>query len=312
MSILGDIFGYINSGRAASSVSNADIAAEHGVLGATSNGQAGISSAVDTARQTVNDASSGAIATVNAGATNANGTLSDVLQRTGAAVSPYLEAGAQGTAGLQAYAASNPQFTFDPSKYINSDAYNYQLKSGQDAVTNQMSAQGMGASGAALKELTQYGQGLASTYYNQAFQQAQSQFQTNQDTTLKNLQTLIGAGEFGTQQFNSVNNSTGTQQASNLMNAGTWSGNNMTNVQEFLSQLGLGGAEASANLGLQGAKAAGDYAVGAGQAHASGIMNQGAALTSGITDLAGMLSPMVGSIPLPGGNATTLAGLMGG
>lgn len=59
------------------------------------------------------------------------------------------------------------------SGYQASDAYKFQLGEGQNAINNAMAARGLGNSGAALKELTKYSQGLASQdaqqYYNNQF-----------------------------------------------------------------------------------------------------------------------------------------------
>lgn len=148
---------------------------------------------------------------------------------------PYINAGAAGTQALQNYALSNPQFSFDPSQYFNSPAYQFQLKEGTNAIQNNASAQGLGLSGNTLRDLTSFGQGLAANYYNQAFNQALGTFQTNQNTTLNNLSTLAGLGEFGTQ---------GNQNAINAENA----------------------------LQLQGAGMAGNYAVGYGNAMANKTM----------------------------------------
>lgn len=301
--IFGDVLGFIDSGRAAKSVSNSDIAAEHGVLGATADGQNGIASAINTGTANVNAAG----ANVNDAANAGNNTIASLYNDSRAALNPALASGAQGNTSLQAYAASNPQFNFDPSKYINSPGYNFQLQQGQDAIENTAAAQGLSQSGKVLTDLTKYGQGLASTYYNDAFNQAQGQFQTNQNTTLSNLQALIGSGQAANNTNANLNTTVGSQMSGNLTSA---AGTNAS-LQTYLAGLGVQGQESSGQLGLQGANSAGNFAVGAGNANASGIIGQGSALSGGISNLAGLASPLVGSIPLGGGNATTLAGLAG-
>src|SRR5690242_13817777 len=134
-------------------------------------------------------------------------------------LAPSIASGAQGNTALQAYAASNPQSNFNLQDYLNSPALKFQMQQGTEAITNNASAQGLGASGNTLKSLEQYGQGLASTYYNQAFNQAQQQFQTNQNTTLNNLQALIASGNVGNSLNLSATNTLGAPQAQNTINA---------------------------------------------------------------------------------------------
>lgn len=294
MSLLGDILGWIDSGRAANSISNADIAAEHGVLNAVQQGQAGVTGASSAGQANVNSALDFAGDRTGEASAFANGVYGDTLNRATTATAPYMQAGAQGTAALENYAASNPQFSFNLNDYFNSPAYKFQLDQGNQQITNAMSAQGLGSSGAAGKELTQFGQGLASTYYNQAFNQALNTFQTNQNTTLQNLSALINTGEFGTAQYNNANTTIGTQQV-----------NTNTNLNEFLSQLGLQGQEfnsstgmqgatENARLGLTGSELAGNYAVNAGIAHAGGILGQGNNLTQGASDVSSLLMALLG------------------
>ena len=89
--------------------------------------------------------------------------------------------GCEGNADLQTYAASNPQFNFDPSKYLDSDAMKFPGTAGRRSRPEL----GDGCHGLAAiaatpqKVLDQYNQGVASTYYNNAFTQAQNEFQTN-------------------------------------------------------------------------------------------------------------------------------------
>lgn len=293
MSIIGDIEGYISGGRAGKSISDANVAAEHGVLNATQQGQAGVTGALGTANQILPAAGQQATQQVGEATTGANSTLQQLMAQINGTYSPYVQSGVQGSTGLQNYAASNPQFNFDPSKYINSDAYNFQLGQGQHAIENTASSRGLGQSGAALKELTQYGQGLASTYYNNAFNQAQSQFETNQNTTLQNLQALIQSGQFGASGTSNATQNLGGQQAANTLASGYYGGNTNLSIAQLLSQLGLQGAEYSGDLGLKGSTTAGNFAVGAGQANAGGILSQGNAIAGFGSDLGTILAGLV-------------------
>ena len=189
MGLFSSIFGAIGANQAGNTLNNAgktgqaniDASAaagqgliaggEQGVSSATGQGQAGVSQATGAGQNAVTTAASG--------------------------TAPYLSAGNTGATMLQNYAASNPNFSFQPTQQQleSTPGYQFQLAQGQNAIQNTAAASGLNQSGAALKELTQYGQGLAGTYYQNAFNNAQQTFQTNQNATLANLSTLSNIGQ---------------------------------------------------------------------------------------------------------------------
>lgn len=311
--LVGDLFGFLGSGRAAKSISDAYIAAEHGVLGAVDWGKQNVGGAITAGQGTVNQslldaiqrmtqAGNTAAGAVGGATSDANNTLQNLLTNMGEKLNPYLQAGGQGISDLAKYASGGgPKFSFNYDDYKNSDAYKFQLEQGQQAINNQMAARGLANSGATLKELTNYGQGLASTYYNDAFNRAQQTFQTNQNTTLSNLLALSGQGLQATNQLQGAEALFGAPQAQNTLNAGYYTGNTNMGIAQLLSQLGMQGSEFNANLGVQGneflanqgllgSQLAGNYAVGAGTAHAGGILGQNQAITGGLTDILGLIS----------------------
>lgn len=79
------------------------------------------------------------------------------------ALSPYLSAGTSGIGALQA--------GFDPSQLTNDAGYQFRLQQGNQALERSLAAKGLGQSGAALKAAQDYGQGLASQAYNDAYNQ---------------------------------------------------------------------------------------------------------------------------------------------
>ncbi len=330
MSIFGDLLGFSDAGRAAKSVSDANIAAEHGVLDATGNGQTSINNSLTNTGVNVNNALSAGNTNVNdalqtsttnvnnagANVTNAANTANTGLEGKLAGIqgnlAPALQSGVLGNQGLQDYVNSKPKFSFNYDDYKNDPAYQFQLSQGQNAITNQAAASGLQQGGGTLAALTQFGQGLAATHYNDAFNRAQSQFQTNQNTTLANLQALIGSGATANTTNAASTLATGGLESANT----TGAANTNAGLQEFLgglntagqsdlahlntgSQLGLGqlnlsGQVSGANLGLQGATTAGNFATGAGNAHGAGIIGQGAALNSLIGDSAGLFTSFLG------------------
>jgi len=81
-------------------------------------------------------------------------------------LNPYNEIGNYGRNALASvYRGGEPDYT----AFTNSPGYQFQFNEGQKAVENSGSARGMNLSGAQLKGLTRYGQGAASTGFNDWF-----------------------------------------------------------------------------------------------------------------------------------------------
>jgi len=334
VSLFSDVAGIFTAGRSAKAISDANIAAEQGVLNQTAAGQTNIlgaanstgvnvGNALNSTNDIVNSTLRDATTNVNQAGTNintaagtANNTLAGVYNQIRSDTQPSIDSGAQGNRSLQAYAASNPQFSFNYNDYANDPAFQFQMDQGTRAIQNQAASQGLAQGGNTLQALTQYGQGLASTYYNDAFNRAQTQFQTNQNTTLANLQALINSGAQGNSNFSQAGEYLGGQIANNTTGAATQNatlqqylaGLNTTG-QQNLGQLNvsgllgagaqsLQGSEAAGQLGLAGATTAGNFATGAGNARASGIIGQGAAVGGLVSDLGGLITnPALGIFP---------------
>lgn len=296
MSILGDITGFIDTGRAGKSISDSNIAAEHGVLDQQTNANTNVPAAGAAGNKAVSDA-----------ANSANTKLSGALASETSNLTPYLTAGQKGVQGLSDYAASKPSFSFTPGDLANDPGYQFQLKQGQEAIQNSAASKGLLSSGNTLKDLTTFGTGLAGTYYNDAFSRAKTTFDTNQNATLANLGTLTNAGLSASQQFNTGTTGLTSQQANNDVGAGVFAGNTDVNQAGLLAQ-----------LNSKSAVDAGNFAVGAGDAHAAGILGQGNALSNlggdvvgGIT--AGLTGGFGAALPsiFGGGAAPTLGGSQG-
>lgn len=366
MGLFSSIFGFIDSGRAAKSISNANIAAQHGVLGANTSGREdiqrslgegrtgvegafgaakegiggaaaagteGINKALTTGTGEVNTAGQG----INTARDSANTTLSGVYDQIRGDNAAGRASGDLGNQRLQEYVKSDPKFSFSYDDYKNDPAFQFQMEQGQNAIQNSASARGLSQGGAVLADLTKYGSGLAATHYGDAFSRAKQQFDTNQTSTLANLQALIGSGNTANTLTANAGLDTGGKIAANTTDAASKNADLQkylatlnsagqesiahlnTSAQESIGDLGVSSQTALANLGLQGgttladlglksAKAAGDYAVGAGTAHGAGILGQGAALGQGVSDLAGLFT---GSGIVKGAGKRILGGLFG-
>lgn len=259
-SILSGIFGAIGANNAGNIDYKAGTTAQKNIENQIASGQSGVNAATGAANTNVNAATGLATGDVNAATGAANTNLAGVNAGEQSNLSPYLSAGASGATGLQNYAASNPQFSFAPTQQQleNTPGYKFQLAQGTNAIQNTNAAEGLNQSGAAQKELTQYGQGLAGTYYQNAFNNAQSTFNTNQNATLANLSTLANIGTTATGQSNSAAQNAGNQEAANTTGAGVYSGNANINAQQYLGSLNTQAGESNAALGVQGETAAGN------------------------------------------------------
>jgi len=78
-------------------------------------------------------------------------------------LAPYREAGLGGLAGIQS-------LLNDPSSILDDPAYKFNLAQGQEAITGKAAAGGTLQSGSTLKDLTTFGQGLATSTYQQQLQ----------------------------------------------------------------------------------------------------------------------------------------------
>ena len=349
MGLVGDIVGLFTNGRASKAISDADIAAEHGVLNANTTGREdilnqvgigrnGTEGAVNRATGAINDAAGAgtqairgavtsganrvdaAVIGIGDAAAGANTTLANVYNGIRADNSSALDSGNIGNKTLQDYATSpDSKFRFSYDDYKNDPAFQFELAKGRDAIQNSAAAQGLSQGGGVLAALQERGQGLAATHYNEAFNRAKSQFDTNQSATLANLQALINSGQDANKTVATAGLNVGNKISDNQTNQAA----QRASLQEFLAGQGVGaetsiaglnadaqraiggldvGAQTTlagqgisagstlADLGLKSATNAGNFATGAGNARASGILGTGASLGKGIEDLAGLFA----------------------
>lgn len=176
--------------------------------------------------------------------------------------------------GVPGYDPASAMRNFGASDFQADPGYAFRLSEGMKALDRTAASRGGLLSGATLKGAQQYGQGLASQEYQNAFnryqanraQQAQeygnafNRFQTERTNTLAPLQSLAGVGQSATQQ---------AQQAAQ---------NYATGATNTYGTLGAGQTSA---LGAFGA-AQGSNIIGAGNARASGYVGGANALSGGV------------------------------
>lgn len=210
-------------------------------------------------------------------AANKNNALQEqIYQQTTRNEKPYLQAGNNSLAALLKGLGLAPgnapgvkngsldaPFTF--ADYQKSPGYNFQMQQGTDAVLNNASHLGGVNSGNTLKALTQFGQGLASSDYQQAY----NNYTNNQNNIFSRLYSLVGSGQnaasaqggFGADFAGAVsgnNNAIGNANAAGSVALGNTIGNffnNPSTQSAFQNMFGgtggfnFGGQTAGSNYG---------------------------------------------------------------
>lgn len=215
---------------------------------------------------------------VQQGSTQANSLLSLLNTTQQAQLSPYLQAGGAGANALTAALAPGGALanTFAPpsqQSVSSTPEYQFQLQQGLQALQQSAASVGGLQGGGTLKGITQYGQGLASTAYQQAYNNAANTFQLNRNSTLSALSLATGVGNSALGQSNQVALATGLPQGSNITQAANYTGNSTQNAAEYSGNASLQAAQA----GLTGAQLSGQYLTNAGNAQAAGILGQSTA-----------------------------------
>ncbi len=164
--------------------------------------------------------------------------------------------GPGGTAGSTGLPGGYLTQTFNPTQaqLENYPGYQWQLQQGAQAVRN-ADTPGIGAlSGAALKDLMNYNQGLASSYYNTYF----NQFQTQQNNIFNRLNSIA---------------QTGQAAAGNEAVAGTQLGTGIAQAQAAAGGSLAGGIVGATNAIAQNALPLAYYLGGAGASSGIGATN---------------------------------------
>lgn len=124
--------------------------------------------------------------------------------------------------------------------------YEFTLQQGEQAINNSAAAKGGLLSGATLKDLLSYGQGLASTTYQQNFNNDLTAFNTNANTANNNVNRLSGLVTLGQNAATTVGNQ-GLQTAANAGNLTTSAANATAAGQVGAANAISGGLSNAAN-----------------------------------------------------------------
>jgi hypothetical protein len=129
--------------------------------------------------------------------------------------------------------------------------YQFQLEQGLNAIQNSAAARGDLLSGNALTGLNNYAQGAAQSDYNNVYNQALQNYQTNYNTFQNNqtneynrLASLAGLGQQTASQLNSAGLGTANNAANTLLTAGSQIGQDTQNATAATASGYVGGANA--------------------------------------------------------------------
>lgn len=163
---------------------------------------------------------------------------------------PFREAGLSGQNRLldllglskntaaQGYGSANAKFGDTP--FTQDPSYQFRLQQGQKALERSAAARGGLLSGRAMKDMTEYAQGMASQEYGNAY----NRFQTDRANQLNPLQSLAGQAQTASNTMGTAANNYGTNVGNNITNTANTVGNNT---------IGAGNANASGYIGTANA-----------------------------------------------------------
>lgn len=201
-------------------------------------------------------------------ANNATAAQLQMFNQTQANEAPYMAAGGNALAALQQGLGLGAGGTgqgslntpFSAAQYQQSPGYAFQMQQGEQAIQDTASAHGGVMGGNTLKALTQYGQGLANTDY----QQALNNYMAQQNQQFSQLQTLAGSGQNAAANLGALGSQTATNIGNNDLAAGNAASAGAVGISNSIGSAanGLGSNYLLASL-LNGGGASGATSAGA-------------------------------------------------
>lgn len=255
--------GYAN---AANTVNTAVGNADPYISNSAATAASGVSTASGNAGAQATNASAGAAAGANAAASWGNGILN-----------PWV---ANGTTASDNLAAAG-QFSFNPSDLENTPGYQFTKQQGDQGIQQSAAAAGLLGSGSTMRALDAYNTNLASTTYNQQYQNALQAYQTNANVLQNQANTGLAAGNL---------------QSQNLMTAAQYGGNANLNAAEYAGTTGMQGAEYAGNAGMAAGDQIAQNLINAGVYTGNTQIGEGNATAQGDIGAANSWNSMLGGI----------------
>lgn len=209
----------------------------------------GVSAAAGLAGSAMQSSASQSAANTQAqAANNASGLQWNMFQQLQQNQQPYMNLGQTSIGQMESLlnigggGLLNNQFSFNPTmqQLEQTPGYQFTLNRGEQAVNNQMAAQGLNLSGPQGMALANYASGLASQTYQQQYQNALTNFQTNYNVGANQYSRLAGLVGLG------------QNAAAGVGNAGIQTGANMSNTLTSGAAASAAGTIGSANAASNG------------------------------------------------------------
>ncbi len=175
---------------------------------------------------------------------------------------PYANAGRESLSQYQANIGNQPTYQNTLANLVNDPGYQFRLQQGQQTLENSAAARGNLLSGATLKDLAGYSQGMASQEGQAAFSRDMNTFNNTQNQLANLMQQgfgasgqITGAGQVATNNLANLAMQGGANQSNyytNLANTGNSFLNGLTGAAMFnsMNAPAAGGGNALAMLGM--------------------------------------------------------------
>lgn len=159
-----------------------------------------------------NSSSDRALAAQQGAARDSNAAQLQMYNQTREDQTPWREAGARALNGME---SQDFQRDFTMNDFTADPGYQFRMQEGMKALQNSAAARGGLGSGATMKALMGYGQGLASEEYNNAY----NRFNSDRDRRFNRLASLAGAGQTANNQIGAAGQNYATAYGNNIMGA---------------------------------------------------------------------------------------------
>jgi len=135
---------------------------------------------------------------------------------------------------------------FSMADYQADPGYAFRLSEGMKGLQNSAAAKGLLSSGSTLKGITDYGQGMASQEYGNAY----NRYQTNRANQLNPLQSLMGAGQSSANTLTNAAGNLGQGLAQGAAATGAANASSYMNTGNALTNALSGGVNAYTNANM--------------------------------------------------------------
>lgn len=277
LSGIGGVMDWDAIGRAAAAQEAALDAARNDVVGGYDAAAGQIGSSFDQAMGAIDGGYNTAVGSVNSGYETARGDIRDAYEQSRSDLAPFRDAGIRAQAELE---SRMPELTrrFTGADLYDDPGFQFELEQARKAIGAQMAASGLSLSGGAMRDLSNYSQGLASTRFNEAF----GRDLTERQSIYNMFDNQIGRGAGAAGQMSAAANQFGTNMGSLATGRSNALANLATGRGSSIANLTTGRGTSLANLAIGRGSNLADIASNRGNVTAAAIIGRNNALTGAI------------------------------